>query len=303
MRKKWTQEQIDYLRQAYEKDVPRKEMAIFLDRSVGSIVTKAMALGIESNSKYNNKYKAIYQDSEWLLGQVLLGKEPQDIATELGVSRRVIEKWLYEKNHFIFREVYKLTPIQRQIVIWGTLGDGHIDKRDTQPLYIESHSIEEKDYLFWKYEQLKPMFNNPPTLYKGAEKTFGNNKTYSCKDYYRMSSKVINDLYTIRDMSKIDKIKTLDELGLSLYLLDDGSRNNSQWELCVAMLSQKEKELFINECETKFNLTAYMTNCDNRYIKFNALSSRKIDDIILSTLPNDLDIIRKKIFNHRKDLR
>jgi hypothetical protein len=302
MRKKWTQEQIDYLRQAYEKDIPRKEMAIFLDRSVGSIISKAMELGIKSNSKYNNKYKAIYQNSEWLLSQVLLGKEPQDIATELGVSRRVIEKWLYEKNHFIFREVYKLTPIQRQIVIWGTLGDGHIDKRNTQPLYIESHSIEEKDYLFWKYEQLKPMFNNPPTPYKGTKKTFNNGKSYNCKDYYRMSSKVINDLYTIRDMSKIDKIKTLDELGLSLYLLDDGSRSDSQWELCVAMLSQKEKEFFINECKTKFDLTAYIVNHDNRYIKFNALSSRKIDDIILSVLPNDLDIIYKKIFNHRKDL-
>ena len=303
MRKKWTQEQIDYLRQAYEKDIPRKEVATFLGRSVNAVVNKANELGIKSNSKYSNNHKAIYQDSEWLLNQVLLGKEPQDIATELGVSRRVIEKWLYEKNRFIFREVYKLTPIQRQIVIWGTLGDGHIDKRDTQPLYVESHSVGEKDYLFWKYEQLKPMFNKPPTLYKGTEKTFGDNKTYICNDYYRMSSKIIDDLYTIRDMSRTDKIKTLDELGLSLYLLDDGSRNDSQWELCVAMFSQEEKELFINECKTKFDLTAYIVNYDNRYIKFNALSSRKIDDIILSALPNDLDIIHKKIFNHRRDLR
>lgn len=301
----WTQEQIDILTRCYKDNIPREDIAQKLGKTKTSIQTKASALGLTSLcvNKNSSNYKAIYQDSEWLLNQVLLGKEPQDIANELNVSKRVIEKWLYEKNHFIFREVYKLSPIQRQIVIWGTLGDGHIDKRETQPLYIESHSIEEKDYIFWKYERLKPMFNQPPVFYKGNIKTFnGSDKIYYCKDYYRMSSKIIDDLDNIRKMSKLEKIKTLDNLGLSLYMLDDASRSDSNWELCVAMLTQEEKEYFLDICKDRFDINGHIQNYDNRYITFDAVSSRKIDDIILNVLPHNLDIITKKIYNHRKDL-
>lgn len=303
MNKIWTQQDINLLEEYYKQNLPRKEIAKKLGRSECAIINKAQKLGINDKyvSKFSNKYKAIYQDSEWLLNQVLLGKEPQEIADELQISKRVIEKWLYEKNHFIFREVYKLSDIQRQIVVWGTLGDGHIDKRDTQPLYIESHSIEEKDYLFWKYKHMKPMFNSPPVFHVGGYKTFSNNKTYYCKDYYRMSSKIINDLITIRDMSKFDKIKTLNELGLSLYILDDGYRNNSNWELCVASLSEREKELFIQLCKERFKINGYLEK-DIRYIRFDSVSSLKIDDIILSIFDKNMDIIQKKIIKHRKDL-
>ena len=35
-----------------------------------------------------------------------------------------------------------------------------------------------------------------------------------------------------------------------------------------------------------------------RYIVFDANSSRKIDSLIIDTLPNDLDIIKKKVLNN-----
>lgn len=201
----------------------------------------------------------------------------------------------------MFREVYKLTPIQRQIVIWGTLGDGHIDSRDTQPVYIESHSVAEKDYLFWKYERMKQFFNTPPIFYKGIDKVFKGG-VYRCQDFYRMSSKVVNELIEIRSMSKSEKINTLDELGLSLYLLDDASRSDCNWLLCVAMLSGEEKDLFVKLCQERFGIRCYVQNKDKRYIRFDAVSSRKIDDIILSIFPHNLDIIQKKIYKHRRDL-
>lgn len=250
----------------------------------------------------NCKFKAIYQDKDWLISQVKLGKDAKTIAKELGVTKRVIQKWLHEKNRIFFRNVYKLTPLQRQVIIWGTLGDGHIDKRENQSMYIESHTIDEKDYLFWKYELLKPMFNNPPTFYKGKVITHLNNKAYQCKDYYRMSSKVVDDLVSIRDMDRIEKIKTLDELGLSLYMLDDGSRGKYTWELCLAMFSDEEKEYFLNECKKKFDINGRIMT-DNRYVGFDSKSSLKIDEIILRNIPNELDIIKKKIYKYKKDIR
>lgn len=301
----WTQKEIEILEQGYKDGLPMQELVKKLNKAKGAISTKASKLGFTKKyiKKNNANYKAIYQDRNWLLSQIQLGKDADDIAKDLNVSRRVIEKWMFEKNRLVFREVYKLTPIQRQIVIWGTLGDGHIDARDTQPMYIESHSIAEKDYLFWKYEQLKPMYKKPPKFYKGQIKPFnGGDKIYRCQDFYRMSGKVIDDLIPIRNMSKLDKISTLDELGLSLYLLDDASRSDCNWDLCVAMLSDEEKELFIKLCQERFGIRCYVQNKDKRYIRFDAVSSRKIDDIMLSIFPHNLDIIQKKIYKHRRDL-
>ena len=103
-------------------------------------------------------------------------------------------------------------------------------------------------------------------------------------------------------ITELEKIKTLDNLGLSLYMLDDASRSDSNWELCVAMLTQEEKKYFLDICKDRFDINGYIQNYDNRYITFDAVSSRKIDDIILNVLPHNLDIITKKIYNHRKDL-
>lgn len=302
----WTKEEIKILEDGYKNDLPREEIAKTLGRNKSAVLNKARVLGFADKyvSKYSKKYKAIYQNYDWLLNEVLAGKNTEEIAKDAKASKRVIEKWVNEKYHISFKDMYKLSDLQRQIIIWGTLGDGHIDKRETQPLYIESHTIDEKDYLFWKYDKLKEIFNSEPIFYKGQEKMFVNNngKTYQCKDYYRMSSKIVYDLKSIRNMSKIDKINTLDELGLSLYLLDDGNREESNWQLCFAMFNQEEKELFIKLCKERFGLIGWIKNCDDRYMIFDAPSSKKIDDIILSILPMGMDIIQKKIIKHRKDL-
>ena len=303
MNRKWTENEIEILKDCYDKSLPIKEIAKLLNRTDSAVISKAQTLNIESKSKFSNKYKAIYQDYDWLLEQVLLGKSNKDIAEELGVTTRVIEKWVNEKYHIVFRKEYKLSDLQRQIVIWGTLGDGHIDRRETQPMYIESHAITEKDYLFWKYNKLKNIFNNPPIFYNGQDRQFEKDgKVYHCKDYYRMCSRVVYDLDTIRQMTKIEKIQTIDELGFSLYMLDDASRNNYSWELCVAMLTEEEKQLFLKLCKERFDINGKVRLYDNRYISFDTKSSRKIDDIILSIFPKDMDIIQKKIVNHRKDL-
>ena len=104
--------------------------------------------------------------------------------------------------------------------------------------------IDEKDYLFWKYDKLKDICNNEPVYYQSKISTFLGEKEYKCQPFYRMNSKIIDDLKPIRDMSTVEKIKTLDDFSLCLYLLDDASRSESSWDLCVAMLTSDEKDLF-----------------------------------------------------------
>lgn len=297
----WTNEEIEILKDCYDKQMSMAEMTkLFPNRTSHSISVKAQKMGFTSIyiKKNNVKYKAIYQNKDWLTSEILQGKNYKEIAKDAGASERVIQKWQNEVYHLSFRKLYKLTPLQRQIVIWGTLGDGHIDKRETQPLYIESHAIDEKDYLFWKYEQLKPMFNNEPVFYDEEVKNI-NGVKYNCQASYRMSGKIIDDLKNIRIMSKVEKINTLDKLGLCLYLLDDGSRDDSNWELCFATFNDEEKNLFINLCKERLGLNGWIMK-DERYMIFDSPSSRRIDNLMLTIFSESMDIIQKKIIKHRK---
>jgi hypothetical protein len=99
-------------------------------------------------------------------------------------------------------------------------------------------------------------------------------------------------------MSISDKIRALTSFGLCLYMLDDGSRNHSNWILCTAKFSPDETALFVKVMQKNFSLSCHPCK-DSRYIIFDADSSRKLDNMILSFLPQNLDIIHKKIFKDK----
>lgn len=253
--------------------------------------------------KWNNpNFKAVYQEYDWCYERYILkGMTHEEMAKEANASIRVIQKWCVEKHGLhrnSFKELHKLNDIQKELIISGTLGDGHIDKRETQPMYIEVHADDEKDYMFWKYNILKNICNKPP-VYK-SENTINHlsDKEYLCKPSYRLNSRIIDDLKQIRGMSIIEKISNLKELGLSTYILDDGYRCSSNWELCIAKFTQEDKLFFINYCKDKFLLNCWLEK-DDRYITFDANSSRTLDEIILRNIPNELDIIHKKILDKK----
>ena len=253
--------------------------------------------------KWNNpNFKAIYQEYDWCYERYILkGMTHEEMAKEANASIRVIQKWCVERHGLhrnSFKELHKLNDIQKQLIISGTLGDGHIDRRVDQPMYIECHADDEKDYMFWKYYILKNICTKPP-VYKSENiiKHF-EGKEYICKPSYRLNTRIIDDLKGIRSMSIMQKVSNLGEFGLSLYVLDDGYRSDSNWDICIAKFNQEEKEYFINHCKYNFDLICWLKK-DDRYITFDANSSRKLDEIILRNVPNELDIIHKKILDKK----
>lgn len=299
----WTEDDKKQLEEYYKMGLSFEDISTRMDRTVSSInrMSNELRLGDKYTRTNNPNFKAIYQDYNWCYDRYInKGMSHQEMADEAGCKLRVIQKWCSEKhglNQWTFKEYKKLNDIQRQIIMYGTLGDGHIDKRPDQPMYIESHSIGEKDYIFWKYSFLKDICNNEPVYYKETYNSFGGNKEYLCKPFYRINTRIINDLIGIREMPRLDKIKMLNEFGLSLHTLDDGSRDNL-WEVCLAEWTDEEVDTYIDICKTKFNLECIRSNHDDRYIYFTAISSTKLDNIILRNVPNDLDIIHKKILDN-----
>ena len=182
--------------------------------------------------------------------------------------------------------------------MFGKLGDGHIDRRTDQPMYIESHAENQKDYLYWKWTILKDLCNKEPIYYPPQEHTFGGEQKYECQAHYRLCTRIIDDLKPIREMSNLEIIEELNEFGLSLHMLDDASRSDGFWSLCVAEYSEDDIERYLEICKERFDIVGKIRK-DTRYIGFDKRSSQIIDDIILRNVPNDIDIIQYKILNNQ----
>ena len=301
-RHKWTAEEDQCLEELYKQRLSFDEICQKMNMTKTMISSRSYILKLDEKYMRSNSpnFKAVYQDYDWCYERYInKGMSHQEMADECGVSLRVIQKWcseIHQLNRFTFKNEKNLSNIQYQIILFGTLGDGHIDKREDQPMYIESHAIDEKDYCFWKYEQLKDLCNSPPKYYPATYNTFGKDKEYYCLPYYRFETRIIDQLKEIRSMKRLDKIKQINTFGLVLHVLDDGSRENL-WNLCLAEYTQDEIETYIELCKERFDLVCWQKK-DVRYIVFDANSSRKIDSLILDTLPNDLDIIKKKVLNN-----
>ena len=254
--------------------------------------------------KTNPNFKAIYQDYDWCYQKYMTeGLNHAEMAIEAKCSKRVIEKWCSERHRLTqgFRKANKqMNNIQKDLVIGSLLGDGHIDKRETQPIFIVSHAENQKDYLFWKYELMKDFMNIPPSYYKETYHTFNTKEKYLCQPHYRISSRIHNCFIPYREMSKHDLINNLNEFSLSIFALDDGYRADSNWQVCLADIPINDRTFFIDIMESRFDLIGSIMNCDDRYMRFTADSSRKLDEIILQNIPHDLDIIKDKIINNNK---
>jgi len=186
-----------------------------------------------------------------------------------------------------------LTKKQEDLIIGSMLGDGHITNEKYIPIFIVSHANDEKEYLYWKHETLKDVCNSSPALVEAKLKPFGD-KLYMSQDAHRFNTRSLDALITFRDMSIIDLVNKLNEFSLSIWFLDDGHRDNSHWQLCVAPYSATETDHILKVLREVFKLECKKKS-DTRYIGLTAESSRKLDEIILKEIPNELDVIKKKI--------
>lgn len=301
-RRIWSDDEVNYAVEQYNLGIGIAKIAEKLNTTSNQItylLTERAGIELEVRFKNDCRYKAPYQEYEWCYQRyVIQGMSHQDMAEEAGCKTRTIQKWcseIHKLNAHTRRKEYHLTDYQKQLIMFSLLGDGHIDKRETQPIFIVSHAINQKDYLFWKYSVLKNVCKQTPTLYCNNTSTFNGDKIYQCQDYYRFCTRILDDLIPIRNLSRSDIIKDLNEFGLSIHFLDDAScSTDGFWELCYAAFTDDEREQYRNILVEKFNIHPRLRK-DERYIGFGKEDSKKISEIILRNIPNDLDIIKYKI--------
>lgn len=302
----WTEEEIKILEEMYSQYKPVKEISERLKRSKGAINIKAADIGL--TKKYirtnSSQYKAIYQDYNWCYQKyVVEGKESKDIAKEIGVKQRVIEKWVREVHGFSnrnFKSLANINDIQKELITISTLGDGHICRAENYYTFVVSHAENQKDYLYWKYNILKNLCRKEPTYIPSTIKQF-EEKGCRVQGCYRLCTRCIDELQTIKSLSYDDKIKDITSFQLAIWLLDDGSCDNGKrWSLCMGLHTNEECVYLLNTLKNKFNIKGKLRpqkihNKIYNYINFNTENSKIINDFILQNIPNNLDIIKTKL--------
>lgn len=119
--------------------------------------------------------------------------------------------------------VGSLTQRQKSIIIGSVLGDGYLrivpGRKDA---FLEvNHSIKAKDYVLWKYSELKNICESAP-----KERIIDERRTA-----YRFFTKQHPEITEIFKKFYIDNRKIipkieLDELMLAVWFMDDGSKTN-----------------------------------------------------------------------------
>lgn len=156
LRHRWTQEEVDSISSMHKNGMSIKEIADQFGVSIGCIhsVFSNYNLEIEVREKNDYRFKAPYQTYEWCYQRYVNERKTyEEMAEEAGCKPRTIQKWCSEVHRLNQRTIsgkIHLSDLQRRLVMFSLLGDGHIS--ETSGNFIVSHTEKQKDYLFWKYE-------------------------------------------------------------------------------------------------------------------------------------------------------
>lgn len=154
----------------------------------------------------------------------------------------------------------KLSLTQKQIIYGTVLGDGYLQKtgKNNARLRLE-HSNKQKEYLFWKANQFKKLFQGRP---KYIERIHPKTKRKYC--YWRYQSNTLPVLGKIRKIFYPQGNKTIPEdldkylslLTLAVWYMDDGyysKRDNSSY-LYLGRVSKNEAEIVSKAIHKVFKL-------------------------------------------------
>src|SRR3989338_9067436 len=120
--------------------------------------------------------------------------------------------------------VGSLSQVQKSVIIGSLLGDGYlriVPGRRNAFLEI-NHSYQQKEYVDWKYDYLKPITKSAPKVRKS------NGERIAYRFFTRQLSQ-LTELYQkfYQGRKKIVPMISLDPLSLAVWYMDDGSKCQS----------------------------------------------------------------------------
>lgn len=180
--------------------------------------------------------------------------------------------------------VGSLTKYQKSLIIGTILGDGYlriISGRKDAFLEI-NHSFSQKEYVDWKFKKLKNICVSSPKMRKSNGKRVAYRfytKQYPeftelYKNFYRGGKKIIPD-----------NLKEINDITLSVWFMDDGSKcGNSNFYLNTQQFN-KEYQIRLLSILDKLGLKAKLNRDKNYYrIRFISSSIPRLKELISKNL-------------------
>jgi hypothetical protein len=244
-----------------------------------------------------------------------------ETASELRVSVQTIMASLTKhKIHFtkpknIYTELKKtsFSDFQKSILIGSILGDGHLEKRSNlkNALFREEHSIDQVNWLKWKYNNFKPFTTANMWFRDRGKKALmpdgkGGKKYYNIQNICSISTGVHPYLTELHNEFYVNRIKTVpfdfidknfDIISLAVLIGDDGNLCENSVRFCTDSFTKKEV-YFLADIFSKF-YKSRITVREEKKDKFRIVFTEARKDI---NFFNTIKDILPKCMHHKTTL-
>ena len=180
-----------------------------------------------------------------------------------------------------------LTQEQRSLIVGTILGDGYlriIPRRKNAFLEV-NHSVNQKEYVDWKYSVLRSIVKSKPKLRNG------NGNRIACR-FYTCCHSEITDLfrYFYKDGKKIiPNNLEINPFSLAVWYMDDGSRSGGSVYLNTQQFLIEDQLKLQKVLESQFGISSNL-NKDKVYmrIRIRTVDAKKFCDIIQEFIPQSM---------------
>lgn len=167
-----------------------------------------------------------------------------------------------------------LSDRQVQILIGTVLGDGYISRRGQFQL---EHSDKSKEYLFWKYNELKSVSYGQPSLVERTDKRNGvkyRSYRFWLRQYFRLWRE-----YFYQEKDKIFPAGLkLTPLILAVWYMDDGCYSDNRCIIATDCFSEDSLMKIQKSLKELFDLDTYVRT--NKKVGIRASSFTKFFSLI-----------------------
>jgi hypothetical protein len=153
------------------------------------------------------------------------------------------------RQYHDMRKSIHLTDFQRVVITGTLLGDGSLVETSSKKnlrLQID-HGAAQREYVFWKYQILKPLVLTPPAFQQRTQswrfRTISHPELSDLGDlFYQERRKVVPD--------HIEQLLT-EPSSLAVWFMDDGAKNRNDGLILNTQCFRKKETERLKECLTR----------------------------------------------------
>ena len=224
-------------------------------------------------------------------------KKAKDIGADLGLSinqiYEVARKYGLQQPQNI---MVKFNRVMDQIILSGILGDGRLKRNGSKNYYYsECHALGEKEYLRWKFDNLGEL-TKYTKMY--GEQLYSKNMNNISSDALEFTTLTTPSLVKYAEMSNLEVIEKLDDLGLLLLVFDDGWTQKYKAGHTVYIsggtMTERELEALSNRCNSILGITPNIVGNKRKDLRFKASDGHVFEELSKKYDMDKLDVAIKK---------